>query len=70
MVVIEEVVETPPPSPPRLAPPPPPPSSRVASKANGVLNEKRFGSYDWEEEIAQSCDNFRSPFVFWAQVGF
>merc|ERR1712142_1110078 len=73
IVIIEEVVETPPPT---------PPSHRhhnhhsKISNSQGVtatttattpLYERRFGSYEWDEDLALACDNYRSPFVLWAQ---
>ena len=68
MVLIEEVVETPPPSPPPSPPPTPVLPKSTASKQNdGLYNKRRYGSHEWSEEIAMSCDNCRSPFVLWAQ---
>ena len=73
MVFIEEVVETPPPT---------PPSHRLHNHHSKISNsqgatstttattplyERRFGSYEWDEDLALACDNYRSPFVLWAQ---
>ena len=68
MVFIEEVVETPP------SPPPTPPLASN-TKSNGLhehvvtMNKRLFGSHNWSEEVAMACDNFKSPFVLWAQSG-
>jgi len=73
MVFIEEVVETPPPTPPshrhhnhhsKIS------NSQGATStttATTPLYERRFGSYEWDEDLALACDNYRSPFVLWAQ---
>ena len=66
MVFIEEVVETPPPTPPRQKRSSSS-SSSSKSRPQSLLNERRFGSHEWSEEVALACDNYRSPFVLWAQ---
>jgi len=42
-------------------------NSNKASNSTSILNQRRFGSFNWSEEEALACDNFKSPFVLWAQ---
>ena len=42
-------------------------SSKTSNNSTSILNQRRFGSYNWSEEEALACDNSKSPFVLWAQ---